>query len=534
MSPHLDFSFGFGGEGRRKEPGDPVRILVLGDFSGRASRGETAPLAARKPRRIDLDEFDDVYAMLAPQLRLDVTPGLSVTLTPREPDDLHPDEIFSHLDAFAELRTLRARLADPKTFAEAARSLGEGGGPETAASASATAAPSAPADPNGPGTTGAGADTAPAAGPGDDGLTDFQRLLGGGGGGGATGDGTAGSTGAGGAAGPRSSTSPAGRVRSWIDELVGSHIVPDRDPSQDLYLVAIDDTIGGLLRSVLHHPHFQAHEAAWRSLRQLVQDGTEAESLEVFLLDASLSEWTEDALSGSALATLLSADRTPGDPAWSWVVVDATVGNDERSLAALEKLVSFAASAGTAVAGSAAPRLLGIESFDASPDPSGWTAPAVELGEAWTALRSNPAASHLALLMPRVLLRLPYGKATEPLERIAFEEMSSRSPHEHYLWGNAGYSIALAATLGVEAGRVPAFGPLASRAAQLGSLTLTGLPVHVLADDDGPGMKACAETFLTERSAEELAARGFTAVVSVRNSDRAKVWRLRSVATQDD
>ncbi|MCA9757593.1 MAG: type VI secretion system contractile sheath large subunit [Candidatus Eisenbacteria bacterium] len=532
MSPHLDFSFGFGPGGRRKEPGESTRILVLGDFSGRSSRGEVEPLGNRKPRKVDLDTFDDVFAMLAPQLRLDVSPDLTVTITPREIDDLHPDAIFQSVSAFDELRTLRARLADPKTFADAARTLGGGAGSSSAGGTSApSASESAPA--SAPDATSAGAPPGGEASSGD-GLTEFQRLLGGTGGNRSPGAGGAGATGGASSRGDRSATSPAGRVRSWIEELVGAHIVPDRDPSQDLYLVAIDDTIGELLRAILHHPQFQAHESAWRSLQQLVQDGAEIESMELFLLDASETEWTEDLLSGTGLAGLLSADRNPGDPAWSWVVVDPRVGSDERSIQAMEALTQLAAKAGTAVVGSASPQLLGTDSLEDQVDSGTWSTPTGTLESAWNGLRSNAAADHLALLIPRVLLRLPYGKATEPLDRLSFEELGGREGHEAYLWGNPAYSIALAASMAAESEHAPVFGPVSARAAGLGSLTLTGLPVHVLKDDDGPGMKPCAEAFLTERAAEELTKRGFTAVVSIRNADRAKVWRLRSVASSDD
>ena len=202
MSPHLDFSFGFGPGGRRKEPGESTRILVLGDFSGRSSRGEVEPLGNRKPRKVDLDTFDDVFAMLAPQLRLDVSPDLTVTITPREIDDLHPDAIFQSVSAFDELRTLRARLADPKTFADAARTLGGGAGSSSAGGTSApSASESAPA--SAPDATSAGAPPGGEASSGD-GLTEFQRLLGGTGGNRSPGAGGAGATGGASSRGDRS------------------------------------------------------------------------------------------------------------------------------------------------------------------------------------------------------------------------------------------------------------------------------------------------------------------------------------------
>ena len=528
MSPNLDFSLGFGGQGRPRDPGDPIRLLVLGDFSGRASRNEREPLAGRRPRPIDLDSIDEVFAMLAPQLRLELSEDLVVTITPRELDDLHPDRIYETVDAFGELRSLRARLADPKSFAQAAETLrGAGAAPGATGSGQAGEATGG-STPGGstPGGSAAGGSAAggdPGGSPSNEegaGPNDFERLLGG-----AGGSGGAGSPGT-----ERSATSPAHRVRTWIENLVGPHIVPDRDPTQDLYLLAVDDTIGGLLRTILHHPRFQAMESAWRSLLQLVQETAGIESARVVLFDASTEEWIEDLLAGGQLAGLLSSDRGLGDSAWSWVVIDARIGGAERELRALAALADAAAVCGTAVAGVASPALLGIPSFAEHPEPRDWAGPGEEISAAWTELRARASAGHLALAAPRTLLRLPYGKATDKIDRFAFEELSSRRNHEEYLWGNPGYALVVAATLAAEGGQAPALGSVGERASRLGSLTLTELPVHVVPDDGGPGMKACAEVFLTEGAAEELSRRGFTPLVSIRNSNRAKVWRFRSVS----
>jgi len=37
----------------------PFRILILGDFSGRANRGVESKLAGRRPIRVDRDNLDD-------------------------------------------------------------------------------------------------------------------------------------------------------------------------------------------------------------------------------------------------------------------------------------------------------------------------------------------------------------------------------------------------------------------------------------------------------------------------------------------
>src|SRR5215472_4926358 len=61
---------------------------------------------------------------------------------------------------------------------------------------------------------------------------------------------------------------------------------------------------------------------------------------------------------------------------------------------------------------------------------------------AWGALRKLPEASYAGLALPRFLLRLPYGKETDPAELFDFEEMPQSTAHEDYLWGNPAFVCA--------------------------------------------------------------------------------------------
>ena len=57
-----------------KKPGDgPLRILVLGDFSGRAARGSLehgSALAERPIVSVDVDNFDDVLFRFSPRISI--------------------------------------------------------------------------------------------------------------------------------------------------------------------------------------------------------------------------------------------------------------------------------------------------------------------------------------------------------------------------------------------------------------------------------------------------------------------------------
>ena len=79
---HLDVTAGR--ERVESKPGDetPFRIAILGDFSGRGSRGlmETADsLANRRAELIDRDNFDAVLARIAPHLDFRLGGGRSAS-----------------------------------------------------------------------------------------------------------------------------------------------------------------------------------------------------------------------------------------------------------------------------------------------------------------------------------------------------------------------------------------------------------------------------------------------------------------------
>ena len=81
----------------------PFRVLVAGDFSGRAARGlaETgSALGDRRVLRVDLDSLDAVIARLEPQVRLRDGDVLRF----RELDDFLPDTLFARIGRFGALQ----------------------------------------------------------------------------------------------------------------------------------------------------------------------------------------------------------------------------------------------------------------------------------------------------------------------------------------------------------------------------------------------------------------------------------------------
>src|SRR4029453_17018583 len=102
MPGRFEFDLSFGRAGRPRGESEPMRLLVLGDFTGKQV-AERPSLGSRPMQRVDADNFDDVMGRLAP--RIETAAGEIVF---QQLDDFHPDRLFARLDLFESLRHARA------------------------------------------------------------------------------------------------------------------------------------------------------------------------------------------------------------------------------------------------------------------------------------------------------------------------------------------------------------------------------------------------------------------------------------------
>jgi type VI secretion system protein ImpC len=154
-------------------------------------------------------------------------------------------------------------------------------------------------------------------------------------------------------------------------------------------------------------------------------------------------------------------------------------------------------------------------------DPRDWR-PDPTAAQFWQALRELPEACSLGLLMPRFLLRLPYGEETSPAETFPFEEISGTPAHDEYLWGNPAF--AAACLLG------QAFSEDGWRMRPGTIREIAGLPLHSYQHDGEGVLQPCGEVWLTDRAADSILERGLMPLVSARNSDSVLLVRFQSLA----
>src|SRR5262249_1900893 len=176
---------------------------------------------------------------------------------------------------------------------------------------------------------------------------------------------------------------------------------------------------------------------------------------------------------------------TPGAQPWSVLAGHYTFGATLADVELLGRIALIARRAGAPFIAAASPAAVGCASFGKTPDPADWKDMDSDTLEIWEALRGLADARYLGLALPRFLLRLPYGKDTDPVEGFAFEELPARDTHDSYLWGNP--AIAVAFLLG------EAFSRRGWEMKPGMVQDIDNLPAHVFTRDGDSEMKPCAE-----------------------------------------
>ncbi len=284
-----------------------------------------------------------------------------------------------------------------------------------------------------------------------------------------------------------------------------------------------------LMRAILGSAAFRALEASWRGVDFLVRRLDVDGPLTLHLVDLSPEELRADLLVGDDLGRTglhrLLVEKTVGTPGgepWAAFVLLDSFGPSREDAEALGRLARIAALAGTGVLAGADPGLVGCASLAATPDPDDWTEPAGEGAEAWTALRRLPEARFVGLALPRLLLRLPYGKETNAVDAFDFEELSSPPEHEQYLWGSP--ALATVLLLG-EAFLEEGWGLRPGSAQEI-----SGLPFALVEEDGEKRAVPCAEALFTVRAMQAVAEKGLMPLLTMKGTDTVRLAIFQSIA----
>ncbi|BFU91438.1 MAG: type VI secretion protein EvpB [Nitrospira sp.] len=324
------------------------------------------------------------------------------------------------------------------------------------------------------------------------------------------------------------------QIATLVDEVMKGQLRVSKDLEATISarIADIDRLLTAQLNAIMHAPEFQKLEGAWRGLHYLVMQSETSGMLKLRVLNISKKELAKDLekaaeFDQSALFKKVYEEEygTFGGAPYGALVGDYEFGRNPMDIGLLEKISNVAAAAHAPFLAAADPGLMGLESFTDLPNPRD-LAKKFETPDyaKWKSFRESEDSRYVGLTLPRVLMRLPYGPDTVPVETFNFKEDVDGTDHSKYLWGNAAYAMATRLT-----DSFAKYGWCATIRGVEGGGKVEGLPTHTFSTDDGEiAMKCPTEIAITDRREKELADLGFIPLVHCKGTDYAAFFGAQS------
>ncbi len=292
-------------------------------------------------------------------------------------------------------------------------------------------------------------------------------------------------------------------------------------------IAELDKKLSAQMNLILHHPEFQKLESAWRGLHYLVSNTETDSRLKIRVMNISKDEIAKSirkfkgaAWDQNPLFKKLYEDEfgSPGGEPFGALVADFYFSHLPKDVEILKGMGQICAASHCPMISAVDPSLMNMDSWQELANPRDLTK-IFQTPEyaAWRSLRQSDDSRYLALTMPRVLSRLPYGAKTTPVEGFAFEEETGAGDNSAYTWMNAAYAM------GANINRAfKKYGWCASiRGVESGG-AVESLPCHTFpTDDGGVAMKCPTEIAITDRREAELSQNGMLPLCHWKNTDYA-------------
>jgi type VI secretion system protein ImpC len=325
-----------------------------------------------------------------------------------------------------------------------------------------------------------------------------------------------------------------GLIKEFVAQVLEGSMTLGRDADQMISarVAQIDHLISLQLNEVLHNAQFQKLESTWRGLKYLLEQSETGTQLKIRILNASKKDLLRDLqrapeFDQSAMFKKVYEEEYGlfgGEP-FGALVGDYEFSKHPEDMELLEKVSQVAAAAHAPFLSAASSELLNMDSFTNLDQPRdiGKIFDSTEYAK-WKGFRESDDSRYVCLTCPRVLMRLPYGKDTAPVEGFNFEEGVDGTDHSKYLWGNAAFALASKMT--------QAFATygwcVAIRGVEGGGL-VDGLPSHTFRTDEGDvALKCPTEIAITDRREKELADQGLVSLVHCKGTDKAAFFSIQT------
>lgn len=330
-------------------------------------------------------------------------------------------------------------------------------------------------------------------------------------------------------------------------KLIGRARVRGTVAVMDVLVTLIDQTMSLALSAIMHCDGFKKMESTWRGLHYLVMNTETSTMLKLKVFNATKDELRQDMLKAvefdqSRLFKLIYEAEfgTYGGHPYSLLVGDYAIGSGGDDMDFIGKMAEVAASAHAPFIAQASQELFQLTGFDKLDKPRDLKK-IFEGGEliGWQAFRELEDSRYVSLVLPKALLRLPYGAPTKrnttACEGLNFNEsvtsvnpsvtlskedevISYAAPEsDHFLWGNPAFILAERITNAFSLYSWTA----AIRGVEGGGL-VEGLPSYTYTSNSGSTELFCpTETTITDRREKELNDLGFISLCHCKGTNKA-------------
>ncbi len=300
-------------------------------------------------------------------------------------------------------------------------------------------------------------------------------------------------------------------------------------------IARIDEKLSAQMNEILHAKEFQQLESAWRGLHYLIFNSETDATLKIRVLNVGKMElyrhfklfpgarWDQSPI---FKAIYEQEFGTLGGQPYGALIADYHFSHSPVDVSIMRDLSKIASAALAPLVTGADPNLLGMDSWTELMNPR-------DIGKlmdtpdyaAWKGLRDAVDSRYLALCMPRVLARLPYGAKGEPVEEFAFEEEVDGYNGSKFAWMNAAYAMAANINRAYKE-----YGwTVRIRGVQSGGEVIN-LPTYTFpTDDGGVDLKCPTEISVTDRREAELSKAGIISIIHRKNTDKAAFIGAQSV-----
>jgi type VI secretion system protein ImpC len=324
------------------------------------------------------------------------------------------------------------------------------------------------------------------------------------------------------------------QIATLVDEVLKGTVTVSKDLETTINerIAQIDTLLSAQLNEIMHAPEFQKLEGSWRGLHYLVHQSETSTMLKLRVLNVSKRDLLRDLeraaeFDQSALFKKVYEEEfgTFGGAPFGALIGDYEFGRHPQDMALLEKISNVAAAAHAPFISAASPQLFNLDSYTdlGAPRDLAKIFDTVEYAK-WRSFRESEDSRYVGLTLPHILMRLPYGPETVPVEDFNFKEDVDGTDHSKYLWSSAAYAFGARLTNAFAKHHWCA----AIRGVEGGGL-VEGLPAHTFKTDQGEiALKCPTEIAITDRREKELSDLGFIPLVHCKGTDYAAFFGAQS------